>query len=161
MWPANEKMKSAKKCGEEAEKLAGSTTTYCHRNAWERLTSFLDVGRSFWHEAREDRTGPWWSKRTSKFKREKVFWSFEAQFWLGGMSRFLNETSWEVNISWKLAERTCRLRNGTSNILARTQDASRISTEPSKIRVSALFDWSTFELNPNCWLNYRVITFAL
>lgn len=33
MWPQNEKMKSAKKCGEEAKKLAGSSVTYSHGQA--------------------------------------------------------------------------------------------------------------------------------
>lgn len=32
MWPENEKMISAKKCGEEAKKLAGSSPTYSRQN---------------------------------------------------------------------------------------------------------------------------------
>jgi hypothetical protein len=95
------------------------------------------------------------------FKRQEMFWSFRAQFWLRAIARFLNETLVEFLIFRESSSGAFRLHNRNGNVLKPTQDESRIFGEPLKFDVLGFFGFSALCLWGVCLSYYRIITAAL
>lgn len=145
-------MVSAKKCG-EAEKLAGRWATYSRQIYWDIITGELDVAWTVSDPTRPDPKDLSPRKRIWKIEREKMFWSFGAQFWPGVIARFLNGTPADDLITRQYRQRTDRLHSDTGDIRSRCRIQQGLVTWhrkfafPSTVDDRRLFCWRIVNRN--------------